>query len=161
MMSRAYWFAIFTHFRFVFGDLSWEMLSLQRRDEPDELAAVFDVGGVALVPIDSGGIGCVKDRGDVRLDGDPALVAGLVRVGENFTQLGLAETRHGVFGLHIIGNGVDAVLDVDVGDVVFHLEPEIQRVLPRERFGLGAIELENGISRIKDELQAWDFLDKA
>ena len=68
-------------FRFVFGDLSWGVLSLQRRDEPDELAAVFDVGRVALVPIDGGGVGGVEDGGDVRLDGDPTLVAGLVGVG--------------------------------------------------------------------------------
>jgi len=63
---------------------------LQGGDEAHKLAAVFNVGVVALIPIDGGWIGCVEDGGDVGLDGDPSSVTGLVGVGEDFLELGLA-----------------------------------------------------------------------
>ncbi len=89
-----------------------------------------------MVPIDRRGIGGVEDSSYVRLDGDPTLVAGLVRVREDLAKLCLTLAGHGVIGFHIGRDGVHTVLDVDVGDVLLHFQPEIQRILPWERLGL-------------------------
>ncbi len=105
-------------------------------DEGGEAFSVFDVGVVALLPVDEGGVGGVEDGGDVGFDGDEAGVGAGEGVGEDFAEHGVAFAGHGVFGFELVADGVFAVFDVDVDDVVADGLPEFEGVLPGEGLGL-------------------------
>ena len=123
--------------------------------------AVFDIGVVALLPIGFGTIDGVEDGGDVWFDREAAIVVVVFQGDEDLTDLGLAVAGEGVFGgFRFVFGWVDAVLDMDVDDVLFHFFVKLERVLPREGLFFRAVFLENGIGGIEDELEAGDFFDK-
>ena len=140
-------------------------LDSQLGTELFEGEAVFDVGGIALVPVRLGTVDCVEDGGDVRLDGEAAVVAGAFQFGENLADLGLAGTGEGVLGgLGFASGRIGAVFDVDVDDVFADGVIEFEGVLPREgavALGLGAIHLEDGVGGVEDELESGHFFDEA
>ena len=104
----------------------------------------------------------VEDGRHMGLDGDGALIVVALEGLQYLGNLSLTFTGHGVllrFGLALFGVG--AILDVDVGDVLLDRFVKLQSILPWERFGLGAIELEHGIAGVEDQLQIGHFLEKA
>ena len=97
----------------------------------------------------------------MRLDGEAASVAIIFERGENLADFALTITGKSVFlGLGFTGGGIGAVLDVNVHDVFFDLVVKLKWILPGERLGLCAIELENGICGVKDEFQPGNLLYK-
>ena len=94
------------------------------------MASVFNITAVALVPIDVIGLG-VKHGGDVRLDGDEALVVGLLQVIDDGGDVSLALTGEDVFRFYLIIERVATVLDVDVDDVLTHRLKKLPSILPR------------------------------
>lgn len=127
--------------------------------------AVFDVGGVALVPVGLRSVDGVEDGGDMGFDGEASVVAGVFEFGENLADFGLAGAGEGVFGrLGFAGGGIGAVFDVDVNDVLADGVVECEGVLPREgsvSLWLGAVHLEDGVGGVEDELEARNFFDEA
>ena len=93
------------------------------------MASVFNVTAVALVPIDVIGLG-VEYGGDMRLDGDEALVVRLLEVIDDGRDVGLTLTGEDVFRLLAIIERVATVLDVDVDDVLTHRLKKLPSILP-------------------------------
>ena len=123
---------------------------------------VFDVGAVALVPVGFFTVGGVEDGGDVRLDGETAVVAVVFEFGEDFTDFALSCSGEGVFGGFGFALGrIGAVFDMHVDDVFFDGAVEFERVLPGEGFRFGAVALEDGVGGVEDEFETGDFFDEA
>ena len=109
-------------------------------DETVELASVFNVTAVALVPVDIISLG-VEHGGDVRLDGNETVVVGLFKVIDDGRDVGLALTREDIFRFYLIIDGITTVLDVDVDDVLTHAG-SLQRIhcLSRDRLMLDGVQ---------------------
>ena len=125
--------------------------------------AVLDVAGVALIPVDFFAFLDVENGGDVRFDRDPAVVAAVVCVGQDVFDAAKAFTRHVVNGFDAVGDGVLAILHVNVNDMVANFLPELERILPRESaiiVGLGTVALEDRVPSIEDELESRNFLNE-
>ena len=118
-----------------------------------------------MVPVGFLAVDGVEDGGDVGLDGEAAVVAGVFEFGENLAHFGLAGPGEGVFGgLGFAGGGIGAVLDMDVDDVLAHGVIEVEGVLPRERavaLGLRAVLLKDGVGGVEDEFESGHFFDEA
>ena len=74
-------------------------------DETVELASVFNVTAVALVPVDIISLG-VEHGGDVRLDGDETVVVGLFQVIDDGGDVSLALAGEDVFRFYLIIEGL-------------------------------------------------------